>query len=449
VRRALAVVLAAGLAWQAAVCLWLVPAWEQRANVAPTPDGYPLLAENLVRNGTLGYEPVGASPTTVRAPGFPLWLATGRLAGLSSERWLALWGSLPLLIVGSITAGLLWTRRGPIACAVFAAAVLFHPLPSLVAGRAMSDGFHAALGWGAFLCWVAVPRLRHRSWGLAGTALLLAGHFLTRSSGLLTGVALLLVTAARERQRLRSLAIVLAVALLPAAAWSVRTSRLEGRPVYLHSLLGYNFWLGEAEDRLGAGTVPGTHIAQRRAFVLETAGMDGIAPREFWYGKLGPREVAEMERTLQRKAQQRIVRDPIGYAGRFLRGLVRFWIGADTRHRQTQYALAVIPLLLLAACGVWTNATSRSGRDGSLAWLALAAIVLHDAAYAAVLPYARFSVEIYPALGWLAAIGAARIVRAPRSLRGQNERTSPARTVRPGSGTRSFENGSSASRCRV
>jgi hypothetical protein len=67
--------------------------------------------------------------------------------------------------------------------------------------------------------------------------------------------------------------------------------------------------------------------------------------------------------------------------------------------------LLVIPVLALAAAGVRRAAAEPLGRA------LLLTLVVHNLAYAAVLPMARMSVQVYPALACLAGAGAARIAQ--------------------------------------
>ena len=84
-----------GLAVRLLFATVLVPRLEHRANVAPDPDRYAELAASLIDRGELGFNPPGASPTSLRGPAFPSWLAAGMLAGGRSERWVAFWASVP------------------------------------------------------------------------------------------------------------------------------------------------------------------------------------------------------------------------------------------------------------------------------------------------------------------------------------------------------------------
>jgi hypothetical protein len=403
-------VLLVGLLWRAFLAFGAVPAWEARAGVGSTPDAYPLLAQTLVERGTFGYAGAGASPTTVRGPGFPMWLAASVALGLDDPRWLAFWGGLPGVLAGAWLAS--WCARtwGFFAGLTAGAVAVLHPLPSLVASRAMGDDFYAALGFGGLALWVAALQsatVRRSALLTLAAGALLGLQILARASGVLTllvaGAALL--GGRRDRGRRAGLAALLAgVALAPALAWSVRTSRLEGRPVFVHSLAAYNFWIGEGFHRMGAGEPPSGNYPEIVRFALARAGPD-FAQEGFWYASLEPRRAAELERRLGAAARERLLRDPLGYAVRVVQGIPAYWFAAQTRARALQYAWVVVPVLVLAALGVRRAAAESLGR------LLLLTLVAHNLAYAAVLPAARMSVQVYPALACLAGAGAARIAQ--------------------------------------
>ena len=401
-----------GLVLRVVAAFWIVPAWEEAAGVAAAPDGYPGLARSLVDDGVLGYPPPGASPTTARGPGSPAWLAAGIVVGTEGTRWLALWGSLPGLLGGALLAWLLTSRFGTAAGVVGGTVAVAHPLSLFVAARAMGDDFYGALGFFALVC-VAVAAERSDARGffpwMAAAGVLLAAQMLTRATGVLTLLAVVAIVVLRRPVRWRPLAVLVVIALLPPLAWSVRTSRLEHRVVFVQSLAAYNFWVGEGLDRFGAGEATGGHWAEITMFVLDTAGVSEADARTFWYGSLGPRETAEVERVLGRKAVGHVLDDPLGYAARVVRGVGRFWVQAMTRTRTLQYTAAVVPVLVVAVVGIVRLRSTGPMRD-PLTILLIVTLVLHNLAYAATLPAARLSVQVYLALAYLA--GAAALSRA-------------------------------------
>ena len=101
---------------------------------------------------------------------------------------------------------------------------------------------------------------------------------------------------------------------------------------------------------------------------------------------------------------------PGAFLARWGRGIYRYWFRAQSTHRTRQYALAVLPVLALAGLGA---ATLRRGADDTgLLTALLAYVLLHNLAYAAVLPMARMSVQVYPAVACLAGLGAWRLGRS-------------------------------------
>ena len=413
-------VLIAGLLWRALVCFAVVPAWEARVGVGGFPDHYHDLASTLIERGALGFGDAGATPTTLRGPGFPLWLALGLLAGGSSAGWLGFWTSLPGLLAATLVAGLLARRYGTLAAAVGGLMAAVHPLPSIISARAMSDEFHAALGWGALALaavavWGRTDRDRAYRWAALGGGLM-AWHLLTRSSGLLTLAAIVLLALLDRPRRRGVMALVLlgVIALLPALAWSVRSSRLEHRPVFVQSLIGYNFWLGEGFHRFGMERTTGEHYQARIELILEQAGLDPRDAGSFHWTTLTPEQSARTEPLLQRAALQHVLNEPLDYAGRVLSGIYGFWTRASSTARTWQYRLLTLPVLLLAAWGAVCSLRNRDGPD-RLAIMALLTILLHNLAYAAIVAMARNSVQVYPALGYLVGVGVADLIGRLRS----------------------------------
>jgi hypothetical protein len=423
-------VIAAGLVCRVLFSFFIIPAWERQANVATTPDQYSELARSLIERGTLGFLEGSPETTTARGPGFPLWLVPGLLVGGEDPRWLGLWAGLPGLLAAGWVAAAAARRYGGAGALVAGVIAACHPLPLLVSGRVMSDEFYAALGWGAIAAWVAAretcsPRAGRLWIGLG--ALLLGWQIVTRANGVLTLAAIAAVSLASLPWRRRaggapapaafvvpvvpvasmaSLALMAFIALVPALAWSARTSRLEGRPVFVHSLFWYNFWVGEAIDRVGADPVRGDLSDARQKIIADAAGMPEMGSPYFWWGQLTPRQTAKLERRLQAAAVRRILADPLSYLARCALGAVHFWIRAETRARTLQYAPLVLPVLILMTAGAVRTLKPGAPAD-PLARIAALAIALHCVAFAMVLPMARLSVQIYPCAAYLAGAGAA------------------------------------------
>jgi hypothetical protein len=411
----------AGLAWRILFCLVLVPAWEASSRMAPSADAYDVLARSLLERHEFGYAPFGASPTTVRGPAFPVWLAAGMVVLGHGGRLLGLWGGLPGLAVGALIAWLAARSFGLLAGVVAGAVALLHPLPSLNACRILSDDFYAALGCVSLVAWYLALRsgLRTRRgyrWALVA-AILLGVHMLSRSTGLLTLFAVLVHGASLRWRPFRKYALLVTVALLLPLLWSVRASRLEGRPVFVHSLLAYNFWVGEAFEVYGAGPPPAGNWGEILDYARARAGPAAPDPSGFWYGALDPHDLARFDSELGRAAIRHVAQDPLGYLGRVMRGLGRFWFQAQTARRSLQYLAAVLTMLFLACVGGY-GVLRPGATDATLGKLFLLTIMLHNVAYAAVFPMARFSVQVYPEVAYLAGAGVAQLheLRASRRI---------------------------------
>ena len=411
-RVALAVAIV-GLALRAVICFAIVPAWEASAKIGSFPDAYPALASTLLQRGELGFGEIGATPTTTRGPGFPSWLALGILVGGQSPGWLGFWTGLPGVAVAAWIAAWLARRYSVLAGAVGGLAAGLYPLALLASARTMSDEIHGAVGLAAMAAvvialWDRSSRRPLRWAMLAGV--LLACHLLIRSSGLLTVFALAFVVWCMRPVRPRLLAVVLVIALVPALAWSVRSSRLEGRPVFVQSLVWYNFWLGEGFWRFGPDRVPGEHYKERIDLILDKAGIEDETPSTFIWRDLTPPESARTERRLQNSALQHVRDSPLDYAWRFGNGLWGFWSVGESSRRTIQYGLLALPVLLL---GAWGAICVWKGRDGpdALGRIAFLTIVLHNLAYAAIKGMARHSAQVTLALGYLVGVAVADLAR--------------------------------------
>jgi hypothetical protein len=401
---------ASGLLLRIALSIWIVPAWERSVNVLPAPDQYPALARSLLVEHTLGYGPLGATPTTVRGPGFPAWLAVGVVLGGSGTGWLGLWGSLPGVVATGVLVFWIGRRFGALAAVVAGCVGALHPLPAFTAARVMGDDFYAALGLlGMFLWWSALQiSAERRAAGLAGVAgLLFAIQTLTRPSGL---IALLVAVAFgmwRRPRRPGLIVLLVVVSLAAPLAWSIRSSRLEGRPVFVQSMTAYNFWVGEGLDRLGSSSGPAGRWEEVLRSVRIRAGVPADEAARFRYITLTPREAASMETRLAAEVRRSVVAEPGAFLARWTRGTYHYWFRAQSTQRTRQYLVAALPVLVLAGLGA---ATLRGGADGiQLLRMLLAYVLLHNLAYAAVLPMARMSVQVYPAVAALAGLGAWRL----------------------------------------
>ena len=237
---------------------------------------------------------------------------------------------------------------------------------------------------------------------LAGVLLAIAS--LTRTNGLGVVVLLLAVGLLGRPRRLRACgAMVLVVAAL-VGAWSWRTSTLAGRPTFIESLVGYNFWLGESADRNGFAPNFGEGRARAHELMAREAGTVETRSPSFWYAALSPREARALDARLVGAARRSIRNEPGAFARRFLTGLLWFWIRAETLPRTIQYALVALPLLALAVVGIWRQFQQPRPVEPSI-WVIAAIVASHAAIYAGICPMARYSVQVYPLVCYLAGLG--------------------------------------------
>lgn len=179
-RNAFWVVFLVGLCARALVSFWIVPSWESSAGVADSPDRYPTLARELLEHGAFGYGAEGATPTTVRGPAFPLWLALPVAGGVVRPQALGLWGALPMVLLAAWLARLLQTHHGAIVGFAAGLLIVLHPLPAFTSGRVMGDEFYGAAGF-AGLAMLVAPRSAAALKRTSGSAVLamLAGALIS------------------------------------------------------------------------------------------------------------------------------------------------------------------------------------------------------------------------------------------------------------------------------
>jgi 4-amino-4-deoxy-L-arabinose transferase-like glycosyltransferase len=400
-------VIAAGLAVRLVFATALVPRLERRANVQPDPDHYAELAASLLDRGELGFDPPGASPTSVRGPAFPAWLAIGMAVGGRSMAWIAFWACVPGLIAAAAIAAVLARTRSRLAGLVGGLLCAAHPLACFVSARVLSDEFYGAvIGFAVAAWWWSLRSDRAATaarWAAAAGAFI-AVAALTRVTAIAVlvvfVVSALLVTPRRIAPAL-AVVIVAVVLLLP---WAWRTSLLVGRPALVESLAGYNFWLGESAYRDGFAADFGTARSRAHELMAVEAGTEATRSPEFWYASLSPLEAREFNEKLHGAALRHVGAKPWSYVKRCLSGLLWFWIRAETAARTLQYTLVALPLLAAALYGFSTIRTAPRP-DGLAIGLIGAVVFAHVLMYAAVCPMARYSVAVYPLLCYLAGAG--------------------------------------------
>ena len=412
--RILLLVAAVGLAARLVCAFVIVPRFESATHVAPDPDRYAELAHAIALRGELGFDPPAASPTTVRGPAFPGWLAAGMTFG-RSVRWLGFWAAIPGLAAALGTALALNRSHGRAAALAGGLIAAAHPLPIFFSARLLPDEAYGAWLLLGVASWIAATRSEGAgariAWG-ASAGVLLAAASLTRVTALLAVAILAIVTVVRWPRARGAAGVATLLVCIPVGAWAVRTSALAGAPVIVESLPGYNFWLGESAARSGFSS--GYAESRRRAHDLmaEEAGTPETASPSFWYLTLSPRDLHAFDATLRRSAVRTIERRPLAYAERVAAGLFWFWTRAESRSTTLGYAVVALPVLALALAGM------------SRATIVPASIVLgHLVLYAAICPMARYSAEVYPAIALLAGVGVARLGgRAGRSRSRVNAR---------------------------
>ena len=398
---------AVGLAVRLLFATVLVPHFEHRAGVASDPDHYADLAASLIDRGELGFAAPGFSPTSVRGPAFPLWLAIGMSIGGRSEGWVAFWACVPGLIAAALIARILERSHGRVAGLAGGLLCAAHPLACFVSARALPDEFYGAALLIGLLAWQRSlrPQATARAVGWAAAAArCLSAASLTRVTALFVAIALVSIGVLSKPRRILSSAVLAIVVFGVVGAWAWRTSALVGRPTVVESLAGYNFWLGAAADRYGFAPSFGDARERAHELMAVEAGTPETRSPSFWYATLSPREASEFDRKLLSAGFRSVRERPGAFARRCGAGIFWFWIRAETASRTLQYALVALPLVALGLFGI-TKLLSRDVHAALPTALVAATIVWHVLIYAAICPMARYSVQVYPLMCYLAGAG--------------------------------------------
>jgi len=146
--------------------------------------------------------------------------------------------------------------------------------------------------------------------------------------------------------------------------------------------------------------------------IAEAAGMPELNRPRFWWGALEPRQIAEVERRLAAAALQRVSDDPLTFAWRCARGLADYWLRAETVARTWQYAAAAAPVVLLAVLGAMVG--WRPQRSDPMVRACALVAAMQCVASAPIVPMARYSVQVYPEVAYLAGRGGAWLLAALR-----------------------------------
>ena len=356
------------------------------------------------------------------------------MIGGDDSRGLGFWTALLPALAAALVAGIAARRFGRLPGIVAGAITGLHPIATMASARTMSDEFFAALAVLGVLSLAAALHAERpgRVWalGVSGGAWF-GWAILTRSSGVLMLGAAVAAFGPRlwsRRAGRAALALCLAVALTPALAWSWRSSRLEGRPVFVHSLMYFNWWMGEGVDRGRAGAIRVDDWQRGIALVLEKGGMSHPNPTRYLYYELTPSASAALEQALARAAFDQVAAEPLRYASRVARSLWGYWVIGSSLTRTRQYTLMVLPMLVLAAAGAVAGGRGKTGRDAAW-WFCVVAVALNMVAVACFFPMARLSTHVYPEVAWLAAGGCAVISQGIRAAKRKSWR-------RRGSGAR-------------
>lgn len=216
-------------------------------NLAADPDGYRMVAENLIAHGVLGH---GDVPTAKRPPLYPLLLAVCFALG----PWTRAAVGILHVGMGVATAWLVLRlgRRAGLGSGAAVAALLVACDPILLwhSTLVMTETAAALLSTAALLALAALPE-RPTPLRAAATGAVLGLAGLCRPELLLFGAAAIAVAGFARRTRASSLGTAAGLAVgacLVVAPWAVRNWVQFGRPVITTTHGGYTVFLANNRD---------------------------------------------------------------------------------------------------------------------------------------------------------------------------------------------------------
>jgi 4-amino-4-deoxy-L-arabinose transferase-like glycosyltransferase len=388
-------------------------------NAANFPDGYDLLASNLLTGN--GYRMFAdTSPTMIRTPGYVVVLA-GIFAAfgkglLPVQLANVAFSALAAILVFDVARRVL---RSEWAGVIAALIVFLHPGTIVADSRA---GVESLLLLAMSLClWLCVRavkggRLLDYVWlGIAFGSMLLI-----KSSGalILPGAAAWTVwKLRRERgpQRRRALvgfAVALAVAGLCLTPWIARNYVISGKFVPTQTAGSVSFFQGQYVVKNMPS--PKDHAvlleeaADRQVDLARQMGLRSVG--YFFQQFYSVADEMAFYSELSRQTWKEYARSPLLIFKAAAYNLIAFWVQGRTWSATAANAIIALPLLLLVAMGI--RSAERQGYDVSLLVVFVACFLLP---HLLIIAIARFYVPLLPPLAVLAAVPLASV--ATRSVR--------------------------------
>ncbi len=335
------------------------------------PDGYRLLAENLMKFGVFGFAPLHnpsadsaqIMPTAYRPPLYPLAL------WLVGHKGQVNWMSIGLLhvVLGVATVMFVYAvaRQLKLGSAAILAALLVAADPILLGQsvRVMTETLAALLVVLCLAALIALDRVyRPQRAILAGV--LLGSASLCRASLLAWSLLVLLVVLARRDQLQRRIAVAAAMLFglaIVIGPWTARNTRQFGRPIVTTTHGGVTLlWGNNPQYYRHLRQAPWGAVWDVRELDLPVASSAVPAGNDF--SRQGIDELVE-DRMAYRKALEAIAQEPgmFAYACVVRLGhLLRPWpLKTDQRetwqHRWLRYSAAVwnVTVLVMACVGAW------------------------------------------------------------------------------------------------
>ncbi|MER3522540.1 MAG: hypothetical protein C4326_00370 [Ignavibacteria bacterium] len=359
-------------------------------------DGYDKLAYGLYKVQTLTYYP-SKTPTILRGPLYPAFVAAVLFFGehvypVSVQIAQAmLHGATTILCF--VIGRMLWQRVSKALSAALLCAI--HPFLLWYTARIVIETLSVFLFtvFIALLFWYgtrpSLPRV-FLAGVLGGTAALCKQTFLP----LPLAAALFMLFRSGHRHRIFHAIMLFCASLFVVLPWTMRNLHLTGKPIPVHTLVGFNFRMGDvlAEHYFEAPLSYMKLVQIGKPHIL--ASGDTVTQRALHEAER--RGDYELDHRIMQSSIERYLDDPLFFARKLMLNAVMFWTISSSAVATMVTSWLQLPLVVLSVMGM-RKAMRMSGRHRFVALPPLVMgfyVLSHLPLYA----LARFSLVLIPTL---------------------------------------------------
>jgi 4-amino-4-deoxy-L-arabinose transferase-like glycosyltransferase len=374
---------------------WIYPSVAPVFHNKITGDGHDELGWGIYKYGTLAYYP-DTRPTVLRGPIYPAFIAIVLLCDSShypsSVRIAqAIIHGFTTLLVFFLSLNLWGRRQAVVAALVYA----FHPFVLWYCGRIVVEMMSTFLFTCVVFGFVLLCK-RVNFWKSILMGIIIAVAALCKEIYLpfivLVPIALFLVGNSQRTTRFAFLTFV--VALLILSPWTVRNYQLTKLLIPVHTLGGYNFFVGDSfADNYTKSPLGYEKLV---AMLQYKTTQDGKELTHAWLQTAEAQDGVREDRRLMQSSLERYMHNPLSLFQKIVLNSIMFWSLGATPYASIATILMQIPLLVLFICA----SVSVLRRHGAISlasipiWFVAAIFLFHLPIYA----LARFSVVLIPTM---------------------------------------------------